>query len=158
MISPWQIAKSACGCCYCCCYYWVTTDSWGRPSEALELRVENGRVNYSWWVGVVSHSHGGYGWGRDGGGDWQACGTKPEGVDRMSGDVGALRDCEVKTLITPLSTCAALFKVGPELVGLPGKALTMDATRLYCDINWWACLHLCVICYAKHLATASRAF
>ena len=32
-------------------------------------------------------------------------------------------------MITPLSWCAALGRVKPELVGLPGKALAPDATR-----------------------------
>ena len=48
------------------------------------------------------------------------------GVGRMPGDAVALPECEVQT---PPSWCAALGTVEPELVGLPGKALTRDATR-----------------------------
>ena len=59
-------------------------------SEALELRVEGGGVSHTWCMGVVSHEYGGMGVGRDGGGGWHACGTKPLGVGRMSGDAGAL--------------------------------------------------------------------
>ena len=36
----------------------------------LELRVDGGRVNHSWWVGVVNHGYGRFGGGRDGGGAW----------------------------------------------------------------------------------------
>ena len=37
------------------------------------------------------------------------------------------------TLMTPdHTTISALGRVEPELVGLPGKALTRDATRTWC--------------------------
>ena len=36
-----------------CCCCWVTTGAWGWSSEALELRVEGGRVNHSWCMCVV---------------------------------------------------------------------------------------------------------
>ena len=49
-------------------------------SEALELRVEGGRVSHSWCMCVVSDSYGRLGGGRDGGGGWHACGTKPRGL------------------------------------------------------------------------------
>ena len=39
-------------------------------SEALELRVEGGRTNYSWYIGVVSNVYGGLGGGRYGDGGW----------------------------------------------------------------------------------------
>ena len=35
------------------------------------------------------------GGGRDGGGGWHECGTKPRGWSRMSGDAGTLPECEV---------------------------------------------------------------
>ena len=38
-------------------------------------------------------------------------------------------ECDVKTLITPPSTCRALGRVESELVGLFVKALSQDATR-----------------------------
>ena len=48
---------------------------------------EHGRnSSWLWW---------GHGW------RWYACETKPEGVGRMSGDAGALSECDMKTLITP---------------------------------------------------------
>ena len=50
---------------------------------------------------VASHDYGGLGGGRDGGGGWCACGTKPGWVDRMSGEAGALPKCEEGTHITP---------------------------------------------------------
>ena len=59
-------------------------------SQALELRVEGGRVSHSGRVCVVSQGNGGFG---DGGGGWDACWTKP-GVGRMLGDAGALPECE----------------------------------------------------------------
>ena len=37
-------------------------------SEAPRLHMEGTRVDHNWCVGVVSHSYGGLGWGRDGGG------------------------------------------------------------------------------------------
>ena len=42
----------------------------------------------------VRHAYGGHGRGRDGGGGWYACGTKPR-FGRMSGDAGAFPECEV---------------------------------------------------------------
>ena len=55
-------------------------------SETLEPRVEGGQVSYSWCMCAVSHGCGGLGVGRDGGGGWYACRSKPEGGGRMSGD------------------------------------------------------------------------
>ena len=46
-------------------------------------------------MGVVRNGYGGLGYGRDGGGGWYACGTKPGVVGRMSGNAGALPQCEV---------------------------------------------------------------
>ena len=40
-----------------------------------ELRVEGGRVNYTWCMSVVNHSYGRLGDGEDGGGGRYACGT-----------------------------------------------------------------------------------
>ena len=45
-------------------------------SEALELHVGGGRISRSWCMCVVG---GGFGGGRDGGGSWYACVTKPGG-------------------------------------------------------------------------------
>ena len=45
--------------------------------------MEDGRVNHSWCMGVVSNGNGELGCGRDEGGGWQACRTKP-GDGRMS--------------------------------------------------------------------------
>ena len=71
--------------------------------------MEGGPVNHCWCIGVVSHSYGVLGGGKDGGGGgWQACWTKPGGVGRMSGDVSALPECDVKTLMKPDHTA---FKV-----------------------------------------------
>ena len=47
----------------------------------------------------------------------------------MPGDAGTLSEFEVKTLMTPPSSCAAMGRVEPELVGLPGKTSTRDATK-----------------------------
>ena len=55
--------------------------------EALELRVEGGRVSDSWCVCVVSHGYVGLGGRRDGGGVLHAC--------LMSGDARAHPECEV---------------------------------------------------------------
>ena len=60
-------------------------------SEALELRVEGGRVSQGWCMCVVSHGYGGLGGGRDGGGGRYACGTKPRGWLH----VAAFQECEV---------------------------------------------------------------
>ena len=49
-------------------------------SEALRLRVEGVRISHSWYMCVVSHSHGRLGGFKDGGGGWYACGTKPMGL------------------------------------------------------------------------------
>ena len=62
---------------------------------ALEFRVESGRVSHSWCRCVVSHGYGGLGGGRDGGGGWYVCDTKPRFAVRMSRDAGAFTDWEV---------------------------------------------------------------
>ena len=46
----------------------------------LELNAEGGRVSHSLCLCVVSHGYGGLGGGRDGGGGWYACRTKPRGL------------------------------------------------------------------------------
>ena len=61
--------------------------------------MERGLVNHGWCMAVVSHSYGGLCAGMDGDGGYQAYGTKPGGVGRMSGDTGAHPECEVKTLM-----------------------------------------------------------
>ena len=64
-------------------------------SEALELRVEGGRVSHCWCMCIVSHGYGGLGGGKDEGGGWYACGIKPWGwtnvgrcrsISRVRGD------------------------------------------------------------------------
>ena len=49
--------------------------------------MEGGRVSGRWCMCVVSHGHGVFGWGVDGGGDSKYRG-KDNGVYRMSGDAG----------------------------------------------------------------------
>ena len=49
-------------------------------SDALELRMEGGRVSHSWYLCVVSHGNGGLGWGKNGGSGCYVCGTKPGGL------------------------------------------------------------------------------
>ena len=56
--------------------------------------MECGRVSHTWYVCVVGHVYAGLGMCRDGGGGSYACRTKP-GVGSMSGDAGALHECEV---------------------------------------------------------------
>ena len=60
-------------------------------SEALEMYVEGGQFCHSWCMCVVGHGKSWFGWGRDGGGRWYACGTKSGGVGRMLEDA----ECEV---------------------------------------------------------------
>ena len=52
----------------CCCG--ISTDARGRNTEALELRVDIGRVNRSWCIGVVSQSYVGMGGGWYEGSGW----------------------------------------------------------------------------------------
>ena len=49
-------------------------------SQALELLVEGGHDSRIWCMCVVSNGYGGFGGGRDGGGRWYACRTKPRGL------------------------------------------------------------------------------
>ena len=56
--------------------------------------MEGGRINHSWCMCIVGHGYGGLGEGRDESGGLCACVTKP-GVGHMSGDAGALLQCEV---------------------------------------------------------------
>ena len=48
-------------------------------SETLELRVEGGRISYSWCMCVGNHGYHGFGGGMDGCGEYYANGTKPGG-------------------------------------------------------------------------------
>ena len=93
-------------------------------AEALELYVEDGRVSHTWCICVVYHGYSRLDGGRDGGGGWYACGTKPWGwlhVER----------CRITSRVRgdALMTHAALGMVEPKLVSLVGKVLTRDATR-----------------------------
>ena len=45
--------------------------------EALELRMEGGRVSHSWWMCVISHCYGVLGVYMDGIGGWYAYGIEP---------------------------------------------------------------------------------
>ena len=56
--------------------------------------MKGGRVSHRWCMCVVGHGYGGLVGCRDGGGGLYECKTKP-GVGRMSGDAGALPECEV---------------------------------------------------------------
>ena len=69
-------------------------------SEALELRMQGGRVSECGCMCVVGHGNGGLGWCRDGGGGWLACRAKPGGLfacQEMSKHFPSARD----TLMTP---------------------------------------------------------
>ena len=80
-------------------------------SEALENSVEDGRVSHGLWLCVISHGYGG--WGGNGGGQWYACGTKPEGlVGCLSEDAGALPDVCGDTLMTPDHTAYQVHSSG----------------------------------------------
>ena len=57
--------------------------------------MEGGRVSHSWCMSVASHGISGLSGGRDGGGRWYECRTKPGGVGHMSGDARALPESEV---------------------------------------------------------------
>ena len=68
--------------------------------EALELYVEGGRVNHSWCMCVHDHGYDGLGEGKDGGGGWYACGTKPRGRKHI-GRYQSTSRVRGDTLITP---------------------------------------------------------
>ena len=71
---------------------------------------------------------------------------KAKGVGHTSGAAGALPECEVKTLITSPSWCAALGRLESKLVGILWKALAWDATRrLRLDVNAAGWLHSLVL-------------
>ena len=74
---------------------------------------------------------------------------KAKGVGRMSADTGALPECDMNTLMTPVSPpsgCAAVGKVEPELFGLLGKALILDSTVILRFVVHSACwLHSMVL-------------
>ena len=62
------------------------------------------------------------------GGDWYACGTRPAVVGRMSGVVGALLVCEVKTLMTPDHIAIEVRRYSKGRVGIcrsSGEGLDM---------------------------------
>ena len=93
-------------------------------SEALEFCVEGGRVSHSWCMCVVSHGY---------------CRAGMEVVDGMhagqsQGDWSHVGRCWIASrmrgdaLTTP-DQIAALGRVDPELVDLPKRTLTRDATR-----------------------------
>ena len=62
-------------------------------SEALQLRVKSEQVSHSWCMCVVSHGYGGLGGAGVEVVDGMHAGQR--GVGRMSGDAGALPECEV---------------------------------------------------------------
>ena len=107
--------------------------------------MEGGRVNHRWCMCVVSHDCSGLGEDRDEDGSWYVCRMKPKGLGCMLGDVRALPECEVNSLVSPItppSRCAALGKVEPELVAVAGKALTHVSTRrLRFDVHAVGWLH-----------------
>ena len=83
--------------------------------------MEDGGVNHSWFIGVVSQSYGGLGGGRDEGDGLYVCRTKPEWDGHMSRDAGALPAYKVKTPMTPDHTTFQVRCSGYGLVGLEGR-------------------------------------
>ena len=87
-------------------------------SEALELIVNGGRDNHSWCMCVVGHGYGELGVGAR----IEVVGGmhvgKARRIGRMSGDAGALRKCEVKTLMTSLTTLPTLPDARSHLLPL----------------------------------------
>ena len=76
----------------------------------------------------------------------------------MSGDAGAFPECEVNILITHCRTTIQVRGSGlsePELIGLPGKAVTRYATRrLRFVVNAAAWLHFMVLHGRSAVVTA----
>ena len=77
-------------------------------SEALELRVEDGRDSHCWCMCVVSDGYGRLGGGCDGGGGWFACRTKTKGLLECRQMIPRFPTCEVKTLMTPDHTAVQI--------------------------------------------------
>ena len=110
----------------CCCL--VTTDAWGWSQK----RKEGWGVNHRWHRGVVSHSYGGLGGGRD---EVAVGGHGRQSQERLIARrempehfPNARRGHRLHPIIPP-SRYAALGRIESELVGLPGMALTWEATR-----------------------------
>ena len=83
--------------------------------------MEGGRVNHRWCMGVVDHSYGGLGGGREGGSGWQAYGTKPGGLGRVSELIMSARWSPLLHLISPLSSCAVLVGLSRDWSIFLGK-------------------------------------
>ena len=79
--------------------------------EAIELRMGDGRVIHSWWMGAVSHGYGGFGGGRDGGGGRHACGTKLGGWSHVRRCRSTSR-VRYDTLMTPDNTAIQVRSSG----------------------------------------------
>ena len=76
--------------------------------------MEGGWVNHRLDMGLVRRRYGGLGGDKDGGGGWEACGTKAGGNGHISGDAGAHSNSEVGTLMAPdhiTHSCEALGRV-----------------------------------------------
>ena len=63
-------------------------------SQSIELHVKGGRVSHSFCMCVISHGYSGLGGVRDEVVDGMHAGQS-QGVVHMSGDAGALPECQV---------------------------------------------------------------
>ena len=84
----------------------------GMTLRSTRIALGRRTVSHSWGMGVISHSYGGFGGDRDGGGGCRACGTKPRGVGGMSGDDRPLPESEVELLMTPDHTAMQMRSSG----------------------------------------------
>ena len=83
--------------------------------------MEGEQVNHSCCMGFISHSYGGLVGGRDGGGGWDAYGTRLGGGSCMSYGAEALPECEMKTM-TPDHTAFQERSFGYGGAGIGGSS------------------------------------
>ena len=72
---------------------------------------------------------------------------KAKGVGRMSGDTGALPECEVKTPMTPYHTAIQVRSSGQCRVGIGRSSCNSlnsgrhEKSLVHCPCSWLAALH-----------------
>ena len=124
------------------CCGWVTTDAWGWPSEALELRVGGGQVSRSRCLNAAScRSYGGPGW------RWRLLGMRDEDRWGWSHAWGCRRNSGVLAGGRGSSCCALCSFSGVDHVG--GFLFGRDVLCVRC-----LCSSLCLPLFAGAAAVA----
>ena len=122
--------------------------------------MEGGQVIHSWCIGVVNHGYGVL----DGAGMEVVNGMHAGLSQWCWSHVGRFRstsrvrgDTLMKPGHTAVQVCCSLGRIEPELVGFPGKALSLDVTRMlrFAACSLLAAIHgaprTLLVCTCRHI-------